>query len=507
MTTRSTIRTALCLCAAAGLARAQQSDLLERVRDALGEAPDGIVTLTGDSSLLGDGRFTTVFDGEGRFRTTIEGDLSLASGYDGRTAWQLDWNAMPRVLELGDVDEALLEAWAISGHWARAQGSVRIEQVDPPDDDPHLRLTMSGGKLTAIVRIDGESWLPHTIAIERPSGDEIISLADYRPVGGLMVPTAVDVVTPAGPSNTMRVSGLAAAPAPEAVFEPPLERPADARFDPDAPPLLEVKRVPTGHLLVHPLVNGEDVGWFIFDTGAGSNVLSTAAAEALSIERTGRVTAQGVGGAVETGFYRVGELTLGPVTLADQAFVGIDLSFLKPYFGVDVAGIVGYDLLARCVVEFDAVAPAIAIHDPQRYQAPDGTEWERLMLPGRIPAAVARFEGHEQPFRLDTGAAGDTVAFHAPAVEEFDLLAGRRTTPGVAGGVGGTVEVREGEVASFTLGGRTFENLRARFATEGKGALADPYTAGNIGGLVLGNFKIVFDYPHRRIGFIGRDAG
>ena len=39
----------------------------------------------------------------------------------------------------------------------------------------------------------------------------------------------------------------------------------------DIPAELEVKLTYTGHLLVHPLIDGQDVGWFVFDTGAGGN--------------------------------------------------------------------------------------------------------------------------------------------------------------------------------------------------------------------------------------------
>lgn len=508
----------LAMVGAAGLARAQDAaigtGLLERVREAIGPAPAGVVTLGGSASFLGEnGRYIGAFDGEGRFVSRLETALAMRSGYDGTTAWEIDWNRMSRVLELGDDDVALLEAWAISGHWARAAEGVEIEEVggspgdaSEPAQPPRLALAMADGKLRATIEIDDETSLPSRVVIEQPTGEQIVTLSGYERHEGLALPTSVEIFSANGQRSTLTLSEFDSAPADTARFDCDLTPPADTRFDTSVAGALEVKRVQTGHLLVHPTVNGQDVGWFIFDTGAGSNVLSTAAAETLGLERVGSVTAQGVGGAIETGFHRVDELTLGPLILEDQAFVGIDLAFLKPFFGVDVAGIVGYDLLSRCVVEFDGSANEIAIFDPAAYEDPGPAAWEPLMLPGRIPATLARFEGREAPFRLDTGAAGDTVSFHAPAVEEFSLLDGRQTTAGMAGGVGGMVEMRTGSVTSFTLGGHTFENLPAQFATQRVGAFADPYTAGNIGGVVLGNFKLVLDYPQRRIGFIQRDT-
>jgi hypothetical protein len=516
---RHRVFAALSVFAAAGLACAQEGSLLERVRTAIGEPPAGVVTLAGSSTFLGEpGSYRGAFDADGRFRSRLESALGIRGGYNGTTAWEVDWNGMPRVLELGDDDTALLEAWAISGHWARGAAGVEVSELngdaddaggagDAPDDGgERLGLSMSGGKLWAVVHVDAETSLPSRIVIELPVGEQTIALAGYERFEGLAIPTEIEITPPDGQTSTLHIAEFGSAPADTAAFAPELEPPADTRFNASIGAGLEVKRVPTGHLLVHPTVNGQDVGWFIFDTGAGSNVLSVGAAEALGLARVGNVTARGVGGAIETGFHRVDELTIGPMTVEDQAFVGLDLAFLKPYFGVDVAGILGYDMLARCVAEFDGSTDEIAIYDPAAYAAPGGAAWEPLMLPGRVPVTIGGFEGREAPFRLDTGAAGDTVSFHAPAVEEFGLLEGRETTAAMAGGVGGMVEMRKGEMASFTLGGHEFQGLPVQFATQRVGAFADAYTAGNIGGVVLGRFKLVFDYPHRRIGFIERDA-
>jgi len=509
------IGTVLLFVSVAGLAAAQTqsgvqiagASALDRVREALGEPLVGVVTIEGRATFLGEeGRYQSAFDGSGRFRSRLESALGVAGGYDGTTAWEVDWNGMPRVQELGDDDTALLEAWAISGHWAREPDRVELQPLEPDDAGPRFKLTMADGKLEAVVHIDEDSSLPAQFVIDRPDGDATISLSDYTRHEGISLPTRVEVSSPTGERTLVHFTGFASKPADPRLFAPNLAPPGDARFDAALPAEVEVMRVPTGHLLVHPLVNGQDVGWFIFDTGAGSNVLSTTAAETLGLPSIGHVRAQGVGGSIESAFFRVEELTLGPLTLAGQKFVGIDLAFLKPHFGVDVAGIVGYDMLSRCIVEFDgADKPSIAIFDPARYPAPEAVRWEPLMLPGRIPAVVCEFEGREAAFKLDTGAAGDTVSFHAPAVEEFGLLEGRETTPAMAGGVGGMVEMRAGTIRTFTLGGHTWEELPAQFAKEKVGAFADPFTAGNVGGVVLGRFQLVLDYPERRIGFIERE--
>jgi len=94
---------------------------------------------------------------------------------------------------------------------------------------------------------------------------------------------------------------------------------------------------------------------------------------------------------------------------------------------------------------------------------------------------------------------------HYRVVQDLDLTSGRETTMAMAGGVGGQVGTRIGKLASFRLGGHDFSAITAGFALEDKGAFADDYVWGNIGGKLLEPFRLVFDYPHGRIGFVLRE--
>lgn len=492
---------AMGVCLAAWPALAQDAGALERAREAIGR-PEALVRASGRATAYGvEGAYTLVFDADGRYVARTESVLATSSGSDGVTAWEVDWNGLPRVLELEDYDSGLLGAWAWSGHWAWADGVVEI--TEPPDRPDAVELSMSGGKLVATVELDPQTDLPTRLVMHRATGDEVVELGGYARVAGVALAHEVTVVSPSG-ERTVVTIGSASAGA-DASFAMPAPRAGDTEFDASVPAALEVKRVPTGHLLVKPLVGGQDIGWFIFDTGAGASVLSTPAASELGLERVGRITASGVGGAVQTGFYRIDSLSLGRVTVHDQALVGLDLSFLEPYFGVKVAGLIGYDLLARCVAEVDAQGGAVAIYDPADYQLPEGAAWQELLLAGRQAVVRAEFEGREGLFRLDTGAAQSTIVFHAPSVERLGLLEGRETSAAMSAGVGGAVAARAGVLGSLVFAGRAFENLPVQFATVRKGAFADAYTDGNIGGQVLGPFRAVFDYPHRRAAFLARE--
>ncbi len=273
-------------------------------------------------------------------------------------------------------------------------------------------------------------------------------------------------------------------------------------FVPTVPPEIEVRRVKTGHLLVRPTINGRESGWFIFDTGAGINVISTPHVSDYALTPSGSLTAKGVGGNEESKLFRAARLVLGPMTMHDQPLMATDLSFLKSHLGEEIVGVIGFGVLARCVAEVDLATPSIRLHDPARFSLPDGATWSEMSLEARVPSVKARFEGREGRFRLDTGA-NDGLVFHAPAVRRWRLLENREVSDAKVGGVGGFVPVKRGEVAWVELGGVRHEHVSARFATQpDKGTFAKKKLAGNIGAGLLKHYVLVLDYASERIAFM-----
>jgi len=224
-------------------------------------------------------------------------------------------------------------------------------------------------------------------------------------------------------------------------------------------------------------------------------------ADELEMPAFGEVTAGGAAGLVTARYREASSFSLGPIVLENPHFTEIDLAFLSGVFGVEVAGICGYPFLARAVVELEATEGRISAFIPSTYEL-EGGSWQALRLHKNLPVVHASFEGgREGPFRLDTGAP-DTVTFHGPAVERFDLLEGRKVQTRMGMGVGGMGRSYVGTLAWFELGGCRFEKPQVGFAQVDKGAFLDAYTLGNIGQAFLAPFRLVFDYPNRRIAFL-----
>lgn len=485
--------------------------VLEEVRRAVGydriaELPGGIQA-TGTARLAGlDLSYSLLFAGDRAAVQRMQGPLTIVSAIDGPTVWITDIGGETRQVRHAERESSELGLIMLNYGYLGGESPLRfaLAGAATPDEPITLTFKQTDGLITGSVTIDRESYLPSAWTYAIGSSATTVSLADYSDFRGVKLPRTITTTAASGFGSTVRIEEITDAPVfVRSPYEMPPAMAADAAFDAAAAPELEVVRSPTGHLLVHPLVNGKDVGWFIFDTGAGSTVLSAPVAAELGVELFGDLPANGVGGVAAASFCRPSTLTLGPVTMQDPLMVAIDLSFLDAPMGRRIAGLIGYNLLARTIARIDMQTPAISLHDPASFAEP--LKWRKLVIDQRLPHVEAAFEGHSGLFRLDTGEAQMTVSMHEPAVRELALLEGRETQPKVTGGVGGTVAMRTGALAWFELAGRRTENMPADFATEAKGAFADPYSLGNIGGRLLEPFILVMDYSHGRIAFVPRD--
>lgn len=500
----------------AGQAAAQDAasaaQALSRIRAAVGyeqlRSQEQGVIAEGMARYRGmDSKFSFLFTPDGRFRTQVEGPLGRTSGFNGVTAWEVDSSGMPRTLELQDLEAEQFYAWIQSARWLAENGpfAVSLDSSKTNDKQVALRLALKGGLLEATMFVDRVTWLPKSVKRTSFGGEEVTELSDYREVLGFRFPHKF-TRSSRGVASSLEVRSVSVATAAKAsrkLFEPVTTRPDDTRWNRAAPARVEARRTESGHLLVHPLVNGKDAGWFILDSGAGAMVIDPKAADRLGMPALGETAAVGAFGMQKTRFRQGETFSLGRLTITGTRYLESDLSFISDSFGLPIAGICGRDLFARAVVEIDIASEAVAIYEPASYKQ-EGAQWQELFFSGRLPSVRARFEGEREGlFVLDTGSYM-TLSIHGPTVERYRLLSGRETSASNSSGVGGTRSSRRGKLAWFELAGLRFNNLEVDFAGTGEGAFSDDYTAGNIGVGVLQSFRLIFDYANKRIAFVKR---
>ncbi len=495
----------LILLAAAPAHGDDMETILDRMRDAAAvdayQRSDAqwLLSGRGDENGVASG-YTLRFDCTGRFVRTIDGRLGTTEGFDGTRGWRIDFSGVGGPLDLGDLARAQLEAWVTTGLWLAVPGLVDVIAVDAPGDTSDIRLTVrvADSALEATLIVDDGSALPLRLETNGASGRVVRTFRDHQLMSGLRIPArATRTVEGLAESTTTLDTLVAFPPAKGSVdaYRQPASEAGDVRFTAPAGEVA-LKRAPTGHLLVAPAVDGVSPGAFIFDTGAGQSGVQMNPPWA-ELNEVGSGLVVSMFGIQRTPILQAKRLELGPLVLTDPVFMTMDFAPFQPYFGETIAGIIGYDVLRRSVVEIDLAASRMRIHDPRSFVLQDG-KWLALRFQDNHPIVAGRVEGRPGLFRIDLGASGGAhgnVVFHSPAVRDLGLLDGRATESAQLG----AMNVEIGTISSFELDGERFGPVPVVFGVDESGIFADRFTTGSIGADLLQEFTIVFDYGNARV--------
>ncbi len=441
------------------------------------------------------------FGQQGEYLFSTDGPLGQARAFDGRSGWETDPTGAPNTLDLSDLQHQHSISWVLDHEWLDPSGPFEISLGDalPGGDSYTLDLKQKNGTHAQRVIVDKDTWLPKETIFQASGLDIKYVIDSWFDLGRIKFPKRIETVE-GDLEGWFELDTFS--PVANASFVRPIWVLAkDTEWSDAGSPDLDTNLTRSGHILVKPTIAGKDVGWFILDSGAGGMAIDETVAKDLGAVSFGEVNVGGVGGMLESDYVSLADFQLGSLTVKSLNFVTIDLKLISGFFGVEVGGIVGFEFFRRAVTEIDLDTGSVSIFDPSGYSRSDAV-WQNLMLDGRHPTYVCSFEGgYEGRFRLDTGASG-TVTFNTPTVERFGLLNGRETTAYAAGGVGGSVRLRNGKMTYFELSGERFENVDVSFATEKKGVFAEDFLAGNIGQDLLKRFTIVFDYANERMALV-----
>lgn len=452
-----------------------------------------VTELKGTATYYGEpGAYTLAFTPDGKFVQSVKGVLGESFGFDGSQFWEVDRSGAPRLLNFEDRDMQQAIMLLLTGTWNHPPEGVAVtSQKDG------FTIRLQSGK-EEIVNLDSTSGLPNLATFDTSAGTITVKMSDWRQVGSTRVPFKAEV-SEGGLTDVFTVTDSSEKELES--FAIPAWTPEKITFDATVPARLESKKAISGHILVHPKVEGKDVGWFILDSGADIMVIDRGVADDLKLKSVGKLPLVGIGGVVQEPFRIVNQFQLGPATLSDIAFAELDLSQIGKFLGVKMAGIVGYDYFRRSIVGVDLESASVDVYDPLKFQLSQGT-WTPVKFSSGNPVIEAALEGNRTGwFRLDTGANG-TVSFHSPFVEKEQLLKDRKTSASGNYGVGGVSEARTGTIQWFELAGHRFENPTATFSLAKTGAFTDTYLAGNIGQDFMKPFEILFDFGGSRVAML-----
>jgi predicted aspartyl protease len=258
------------------------------------------------------------------------------------------------------------------------------------------------------------------------------------------------------------------------------------------------------HIAFQGRLNERDGMRIVLDTGAGGSVIDATRAAELGLEKRGEAHALGAGGA-EQGILVGGvDVQIPGVQLVDQHMSALPLAALGAQSGRKLDGILGHPVFAQSVVEVDYAKQCVSLFNPSSYRYKGSGVSVPLTFIDNTPYVEARVElpdgrALKGKFLIDTGAS-TSLALSPGFVEQEAVLASLGKTMAMqARGVGGPTDVRLARVGKLELAGFSLAQPVAALQPKGAGIISAEGTAGNIGGGVLSRFKVIFDYPKRRM--------
>lgn len=272
----------------------------------------------------------------------------------------------------------------------------------------------------------------------------------------------------------------------------------------EAPKLSRIPiQINGNHVFLQGRVNGSAPLWFTLDTGAAASVINMRLARELGLQLMGNGRAQGAGGTVESSRLNGITFSLPGAEIKNLTVMALTLDSIESTAGRSMDVIIGAELFQRYVVEVDYAAGFITLYDPEQFTY-NGTGdtlplkffYNHPYVSGKV--VVPGMEAIEGDFVIDAGS-GYGITFHPSFVKNNKLVERvPKTIETKARGVGGEFSVSVGRIESLELG-RFKLNKPITAFPQTAGFIAKEGTVGNIGGLILRRFKVIFDYSRKRM--------
>jgi len=332
------------------------------------------VQLSGKAEMGGEKLdFKMTLSDSQQFINQIDGYQSMLTGFDGQSFWRIENGVGPLEIDFSEKEIWIAIHWILSGYWLQEDAPLDW-QSDPKTGNAIF--TLQGGQLQLLTDISlakikasksaklnikqavNQNPLPTKITVINLPQELTVSFSGRQQLSGLSLPQKVTIIGigqvesfEIQQAQIMRPSLTSNSPRDRlAKFERPLYRAKNTNFDLTESPEITIKQAKSGHIFVKPLINGEQVGWFLFDSGAGSSMLTQELIDKFDFERVANTVTGGIGGIA--GYYDIyhgGELKLGPLSIKDLNYkvYNPNRSMASKILGEPVVGVLGWDILTR----------------------------------------------------------------------------------------------------------------------------------------------------------------
>ena len=443
-------------------------------------------------------------------------NYSLTQAYDGETAWLKDINGKYSVVEGMEKKELLkniyFESYAYMFDEYRHEKIKYLDTISQngrsyyqllfmpfPDDSTFVYYNIETGQ-----RDFSTSRLDHLHMTSY--------FYDYEYKGGMLIPMYSKVVVEEASFITEFVTDSIAInnPIDETVFNMPIEKTENYHF----PAGLSQIEIPfeyvTGHILIPVKINGVKKLRMILDSGASANIFHKPAVKELDLEIVGSLPAMGVAGYDEVKMLQTDSILIGGLTLYKMIAGSLDMNALMSnYRKIDnFGGLLGYDFLSRFPVLVDYTQKSLTVFNPDDFNPPAGGKEVQFYLTMQVPTITGELNGIEGDFIVDLGNALGLI-LHNRFIQNNSLLRQLddvQENNKVFGGIGGAIGGKNAYAATFKMGDIMINSIRVILPDSSQGLAGSSKLAGNIGNMVLENFRVLFDYKNSRLIFYNADS-
>lgn len=255
------------------------------------------------------------------------------------------------------------------------------------------------------------------------------------------------------------------------------------------------------HIIIKVSVDDSEPLNFIFDTGSGFTVIDEDVSQKLGL--SGKSIAMN---SASSTWHLIKHNTIAInhfLMEKNTKVYSTDLDHLEISLGMDLDGIIGYDLLRHHSINVNYDNQMMNIYELG--QAPKSGDAIPFDLHISIPVikgsvVLNNGEAHPGTFFVMTGA-GTTLDFNSPYAKEWDVLhkTGKHYSYLVKGLSDNETPHFEGHVESFTIGKQKIEDLPIGVSSATAGIQADKKVSGIIGSQILRMFNFSIDYGSKML--------
>jgi hypothetical protein len=480
---------------------------LQQSRDALGATAlqhGGVLLVESTatvSGLTGTGKSAAEIGGVRLAERTSTPPIAAGDGYDGAVFWNQDQSGLvwtdgsdAGVSQEIDAAYATGDTLFVPGSggarvaWNGVRSTGRRQYATLTVTPRHSRLPMQ-------VWINATTHLPARYVIPVGPVTNETDVSDYRPVDGLLVPHRVVTTSIEGNVSNFSVTSARIVANDAAALAKPKSRVDDFSINGNATTTSVPIDFIDNHVYLNVTLNGKGPYRFVFDTG-GSNIIDPAVAKDLNVQASGLSKDSGTGAGTESSSYAtIDSVKIGNAVVRHQVFL---VEPIHKGFGMAsgerVDGLIGFEVLARYVTTFDYAGRTLTFAMSSAAPA-NGAAIVPFVFFGSVPQVDCAIDGIPSQCTVDTGQSG-SVSLYVPFVADHpQIVPTTHSAEGVNGyGVGGGHRGFMGRLRSLQVGSFAMHDLVAAYSTQNQGDFAFPFLAANLGGNLLKQFTVTFDY-------------